>query len=75
MEHPIERVFSTYHEGYSFGNKGLQYDSVANTVNHIGAFDGLCLDIKVPKIRPMRELLVKAGGTKIKNCEKVPLAR
>ncbi|KAJ1945277.1 hypothetical protein GGF37_001778 [Kickxella alabastrina] len=34
----IKRVFYTYPEDYSFSDKGLQYDSVANTVNHIGAF-------------------------------------
>ncbi|KAI7833908.1 hypothetical protein BX661DRAFT_217431 [Kickxella alabastrina] len=34
----IKKVFDTYPEDYSFGDKGLQYDSVANTVNHIGAF-------------------------------------
>ncbi|KAI7827905.1 hypothetical protein BX661DRAFT_198467 [Kickxella alabastrina] len=38
MEHLIERIFGAYPEDYGFGYKELQYDSVANTVNHIGAF-------------------------------------
>ncbi|KAJ1940973.1 hypothetical protein GGF37_003754 [Kickxella alabastrina] len=113
MEHLIEKSFGTYPEDHSFGDRGLQYDSVANTVNHIGAFveifrglnlsktmkeislflmrtsivpgfttidktilarctlsvtsrlrtlhkASICLDIGIPKIPPMSELLVKS---------------
>ncbi|KAI7834315.1 hypothetical protein BX661DRAFT_215687 [Kickxella alabastrina] len=34
----IESFFGTYPKGYSFSNKGFQYDTVANTVNYIGTF-------------------------------------
>ncbi|KAJ1898774.1 hypothetical protein LPJ66_002545, partial [Kickxella alabastrina] len=38
IERLIERIFGTYPEDYSFGDKGLKYDSSANTVKHIGCF-------------------------------------
>ncbi|KAJ1940562.1 hypothetical protein GGF37_003923 [Kickxella alabastrina] len=36
MERLMERIFGTHPEDYSFGDKGLQYDSAAKTLNHIG---------------------------------------
>ncbi|KAI7822274.1 hypothetical protein BX661DRAFT_200456 [Kickxella alabastrina] len=51
MEHLIKRIFGTYPEDYSFGDKGLQYDSV----------DSLCLNIKVIEILPLTKLLVKSS--------------
>ncbi|KAJ1883937.1 hypothetical protein LPJ66_010855, partial [Kickxella alabastrina] len=64
MARLIESFFGAYPEDYSFGDKGLQYNSVVNTVKHIGAFVemfrslNLNKAVKTVSLFPMRTSIV-----------------
>ncbi|KAI7831900.1 hypothetical protein BX661DRAFT_169759 [Kickxella alabastrina] len=56
IERLIERIFGTYPEDYSFSDKGLKYDSSANTVKHIVTF------VEVFRLLNVKELNDKSPG-------------
>ncbi|KAJ1934467.1 hypothetical protein GGF37_006352, partial [Kickxella alabastrina] len=69
MARPIESFFGAYPEGYSFGDKELKYNSVAEPVNYFGAFVEMFQSlnpnkaVKTISLFPMRTSIVPGFTT------------